>query len=294
MAMKTMGRLRGNIGKLRLICVAGCSLVWASAAHAVPLSPSCSLPDKLLVLNGGLDQTIDRLQKGPALRILAIGSSSTAGAGASTPQHTYPALLENELEERFPERIVKVDNLGINGEVASSTIARMRTEVAARDPDLVIWQLGTNDALTGVKSEIFRNQVLETLAWLQQRDVDVILMNPQLFPKIEKNQTYADFVDSLAALALEHDVPVLNRFAAMQYWNTLPPDVRQHMLWRDEFHMNDQGYACVAEMLAESIHRRAVLEAKLPRQGLQAVPVRQAGNAAPAVVTVSDNSAVSN
>jgi acyl-CoA thioesterase-1 len=262
-ALGTRGRLRKSFRLLPWACVAGFSLVFASVASAAALSPSCALPDSLLSLTGRLEHTLDRLKTDKLLHIVAIGSSSTAGAGASTPQHTYPALLEGELEERFPHLDVEVDNLGINGEVASSTIARMRTEVAVRDPDLVIWQLGTNDAVNGVSSDSFRTQVLQTIDWLQAQDVDIILMNPQLFPRVEKSQTYAAFVEDLGELAMEENVPVLNRFAAMQHWNRLPDGVRQSILWQDNFHMNDQGYACVAEMLAESIYRRSAVNPSL-------------------------------
>lgn len=42
------------------------------------------------------------IRRGKALVIVAIGSSSTEGVGASDTAHTYPALLGEELRRRLP------------------------------------------------------------------------------------------------------------------------------------------------------------------------------------------------
>src|SRR5437899_2748439 len=51
--------------------------------------------------------------------IMALGSSSTAGAGASTPEASYPARLEAELHSHFPGVAITVHNRGVNGEEAA-------------------------------------------------------------------------------------------------------------------------------------------------------------------------------
>ena len=44
----------------------------------------------------------DRVARKLPLKIVAIGSSSTSGAGASSSAATYPSRLEAELKERLP------------------------------------------------------------------------------------------------------------------------------------------------------------------------------------------------
>ncbi len=223
------------------------------------LSPVCSVPDGLVRLSGNLDRLIARIHHPGAepVRILAIGSSSTSGVGASGPATTYPARLEEELNERIPEADFDVENAGVPGEGVVSTAGRLEDEVLADPPDLVVWQVGTNDALTGAGRDAFTRVVADGLAFLKARKVDVILMDQQYFPKIDGNTTYRGYVDQVHRLAVTAGVPVVNRFAAMDGWAERPAGQQVDMLSKDRFHLNDQGYACVAELVAEGIARRA-------------------------------------
>ena len=81
------------------------------------------------------------------VRVLAIGSSSTAGVGASSPTATYIAKLETSLEGSLQGMDFDVVGKGMSGEVAQGAADRMKQEVEETKPDLVVWQLGTNDAL---------------------------------------------------------------------------------------------------------------------------------------------------
>ena len=78
--------------------------------------------------------------------MLAIGSSSTVGVGASSPSATYVAKLETTLEGTFKGMDFDVIGRGLSGEVAQGAADRMKQEVEQTKPDLVVWQVGTNDA----------------------------------------------------------------------------------------------------------------------------------------------------
>jgi len=228
----------------------------AGSATAEPLRILCDVPNALLTLNGRLDTTLSRLKSHAPLRVLAIGSSSTEGVGASSPQAAYPARLQTELQNRFKNQPVEVVNRGVSGEVVTATAERLRTEVEALKPSLVVWQVGTNDALRGVSSEVFADTLRNGLGWLAERRIDVVLMDPQFFPKVAGSSAYASYVDGISTLAEVARTPVLHRYAAMRYWSDRPEGVRTPMLAADGFHMNDQGHACVGAMLAEAILRR--------------------------------------
>ncbi|MGA8158161.1 MAG: GDSL-type esterase/lipase family protein, partial [Rhodoplanes sp.] len=81
------------------------------------------------------------------MTIVALGSSSTAGAGASSSDATYPNRLAAALKEHFPSNTITVLNRGVNGEDARDMLNRFDTSVAAEKPDLVLWQVGTNSVL---------------------------------------------------------------------------------------------------------------------------------------------------
>ena len=89
------------------------------------------------------------LAAGKPLKIVALGSSSTYGAGASTSAASYPSRLADELARRFPGHEITVLNRGVNGNEAADMLARLDTAVIAEKPDLVLWQVGTNSVLTG-------------------------------------------------------------------------------------------------------------------------------------------------
>jgi acyl-CoA thioesterase I len=74
------------------------------------------------------------------MMIVALGSSSTAGAGASSDAATYPSRLMVELARRFRTQPIIVLNRGISGERAVDMLARFDESVAAERPDLVLWQ----------------------------------------------------------------------------------------------------------------------------------------------------------
>ncbi|WP_208948391.1 SGNH/GDSL hydrolase family protein [Segnochrobactrum spirostomi] len=227
----------------------------ATAAYQAP-DAACPASDDLLALGGRLDRVVARARSGETITILAIGSSSTAGVGASSPAHTYPALLAAYLAARLPDVPVTVVNRGIGGEVSANTAARLPHEVDKYAPDLVIWQVGTNDAVRGVGLTSMETTIEEGVAMLRARGLDVVLMDPQLFPKVEGSERYEAVVDEVSRLGEETDVPVLHRFEAMQRWAALPAAVRKGMLSKDQFHMNDLGYSCIAAMLGEGLVRR--------------------------------------
>ena len=67
-----------------------------------PTQAACSAPAELAHFDRPLLHTMRRLESGKPLTIVAIGSSSTAGAGATSPAATYPSRLAAELRARLP------------------------------------------------------------------------------------------------------------------------------------------------------------------------------------------------
>lgn len=186
-----------------------------------------------------------------AARILAIGSSSTVGIGASSPSRTYEARLETDLESALKGTDFEVVGHGLSGEMAQGAAARMRQEVQDVEPDLVIWQVGTNDALHHVDIEGFKTCLRQTLAWLKAQQVDVILINPQYGERLIQDAYYVRVVAAIADVAKEAQIHLVDRFDTMRKLQQENGD--RYYLSADNLHMNDEGYRCLAQQLAEAI-----------------------------------------
>ena len=204
-----------------------------------------------------LRRTARRVASGKELTIVAVGSSSTAGAGASSPAANYPSRLAVELKQRFPALDINVINRGVNGEETPDMMARFETGVIAERPQLVLWQVGTNSVLRDHPLGPHFAQLHEGIDELKTTGADVVLIDPQYAPKVLTKTETAAMVDQIALTAKEENVDLFRRFAVMREWyevQHLPFDV---FVSPDGLHMNDWGYGCVAKLLAQGIAEAA-------------------------------------
>src|SRR4029434_11053146 len=114
------------------------------AGAATPPALRCTAPEAVTHFKVSLPNTARAIRRGEALVIVAIGSSSTQGVGASDQAHTYPALLAEALQHRWPRLAVTVVNKGVGGGTADQMLARFTQDVLPYQPQLVIWQTGSN------------------------------------------------------------------------------------------------------------------------------------------------------
>jgi lysophospholipase L1-like esterase len=185
------------------------------------------------------------------VKVLAIGSSSTVGVGASSPAASYVANLETTLEGSFKGMNFDVVGRGMSGEVAEGAAGRMKREVEDTKPDLVVWQVGTNDALRHVSIDGFKACLKRTLTWLLENRIDVVLIDPQYGDVLTKDEYYERVVTAIAEVAREARVLLVDRFEAMRELQRDRGDT--FYLSSDNLHLNDRGHRCMAEQLARAI-----------------------------------------
>jgi len=256
---------------LRRVAIAMCVLLCGAsfqgaATHAAPdsgesgplVGRSCLPPVSASpVTQAKLGVVGRKLQKLMPIRILAIGSSSTEGIGASSAGRAYPARLEAALRTRWPREPLSVVNAGVSGEKVAATVDRLEHQLATQRYDLVIWQLGTNDAVGGDDPEAFRPLVERGVAAARTAGVDLVMLDPQYFPGISDPARYERFVEVIRRVGEASHVPVFRRYAMMKRWNAQGEADLLAALSPDHFHMNDQGYACLAEGLTTEIAHMA-------------------------------------
>jgi acyl-CoA thioesterase I len=231
---------------------------------ATPPALRCTAPEAVTRFKVSLPNTARAIRRGEALVIVAIGSSSTQGVGASDQAHTYPALLAEELQRRWPRLAVTVMNKGVGGETADQMLARFPRDVLPYRPQLVIWQTGSNSALQSKDVQGYEQTIRAGIARLKEAHMDVILMDPQYAPRILGRPIHKAIVDTIGEVSNDLKVAVFRRFAVMRHWVTSGQYKMEDIISQDQLHMNDASYHCIARLLADSL-ASAALATPLPQ-----------------------------
>jgi lysophospholipase L1-like esterase len=220
---------------------------------------ACAAPSEATELEHAPIHFRERIASGKPIKIVAIGSSSTAGWGASSPDKSYPAQLAAELKAGLPGLPITVVNKGIGGEEAGQMLARFQADVIEENPDLVLWQVGSNSVLRDHDAP--GTIILRGVEELKKNGFEVILVNPQYAPKIvAKGATAEHALDVITATARDEEVGLFNRYKVMRYWRENEKLPFEQFVTADGLHMNDWGYGCIAKLLATAI----VDDTKLP------------------------------
>lgn len=225
----------------------------AGATEAVFGSSRCAVPRDIGELDAHFPGVRDRLRESQPVRIIALGSSSTAGAGASAPQSTYPSMLEEELRRHWPGKDVTVLNYGIGGHRASDMVRRIIHEVLAEQPTLVIWQTGVNDALRDVGLPAFRRILDKGVRKLKEAGIEVILLDQQPLRDAARFPRYGSYVDELHDSAWTAEIGLFRRSDVMRHWTESGALTPAEVLGLDGLHMVDTSYRCLANVLADSL-----------------------------------------
>ena len=160
--------------------------------------------------------------KGGQARVVAIGSSTTAGEGGIVP---YPQRLLANLRIKFPNVAIEVINRGVGGEDAPLELKRFAHDVFDLNPDLVIWQVGTNSVWQagGPSFADTTKAIREGVDQLLGAErIDVILMDLQYVPAVltpAKCKMADAMVEAISQIAHEKRVNVFRRFALMKGWH---------------------------------------------------------------------------
>jgi lysophospholipase L1-like esterase len=268
-------KFRATAGAALLLTVSLAASSGVALAQSAPdilaSGQLCDTPKGIVRLDTALGATARRLALNEPVTIVAVGSSSTAGAGASSAAFSYPNRLADELKRRYPEASITVLNRGVNGEEVGDMIARMDLTVLSARPTLVIWQLGTNSVLRDRNSDDILAQAREGIDRIKAAGADVLLVDSQYAPRVLNKPQLPRMLELTDELARSENISVFRRFAMMRHWHhdqQIPVD---SFITADGLHMNDWGYACFARGLADAMveaisHGHALATAARPRR----------------------------
>jgi acyl-CoA thioesterase I len=237
--------------------VAAASAPSSSASSTAAQAPACVVDREQARFDYPLPRTARLIADGAPVKIVALGSSSTYGAGASTSAAAYPSRLADELAKHFPGHEFTVLNRGVNGEEITDMLERLDSAVIAEHPDLVLWQVGTNSVLREKALEPHVALLHEGMLRLKATGADVVLIDPQYAPRVIAHPDVDGMVALIANAAKADHIGVFHRFDLMHHWYESEHLPFETFVSPDGLHMNDWSYACLAKWLGVAIAETA-------------------------------------
>lgn len=224
-------------------------VVHAQTAPALaPLPKACEAPADMVTGSSPLPNIAIALRERKKIKILAIGGTSASLRGPVSGGHY--AVVEQFLEATYKGLDVEVIHRGVSGELAFDAAERIKTEVALTNADLVLWQLGTVDAMARVSVADFYVAVSTTVAWLKEHKIDIIMVGLRYARSIETDLHFQATRTAVADIAKKHNVLRISRYESEQ---TLEKVRRSQGTVLGSVEITEAGYACMAEVLARAI-----------------------------------------
>jgi hypothetical protein len=186
--------------------------------------PAVDFPDSIVTLKYKLPHFFEARRANGPVRVVAIGSSSTAGRGDDVVP--YPARLEMYLrwdyQARFPEMRLDVLNRGKIQQEAPEELKRFKPDVFDLKPALVIWQVGTNAVFHNYDIKKVAEDIADGLDQLSRQECDVIVMDSQYVTAMlldDKIDASEQMMSLIATAADKAGVNVFRRWALMRHWH---------------------------------------------------------------------------
>ncbi|MEY9184318.1 nicotinamidase-related amidase [Bradyrhizobium sp. USDA 326] len=228
--------------------------------------PAVDFPQGIIKLEYPLRNFYDALHGQEPVRVVAMGSSSTAGREDVVP---YPYRLEMYLRRHYAEPLpnVRIDvfNRGKGGQEAPEELERFNPDIFRDAPSLVLWQVGTNAVFHKEKYK-FKDVVgaitkgVQRLLQSRQPAMDVVLIDPQYVTAMLRDD-YAELseeiVSAIREIARAAKVNLFQRWALMRHWHVQNGVSFEQMLdptdQPDMLHQSDWSTLQLSKALCKAI-----------------------------------------
>lgn len=204
--------------------------------------------------NSGVQQVLRNMREGLAVKVVALGDSQTygqldTGGAAVTP---WPSRLQSLLRQYYGNNLITVVNAGVSGNTVATMLARFAADVRAQNPDLIIFEGGTNDAreANAVTLATYRQKVEAVLAQCQPTPVIMWSIPPRF-----KEQRGADgegvidfYRQTLKRAAEGRGIPYVDVYKRLH-------DLYKSRAWAagmlssDGSHYSEAGYSYLGELI---------------------------------------------
>ena len=168
--------------------------------------------------------------------ILVIGDSLSAEYGLQRDTG-WVSLLSKRLAEE--QTGYQIRNSSISGDTTSGGLSRLPAALETYRPDIVVIELGSNDALRGLSLDMTQDNLSKMAAMAQQSSARVLLLGMQIPPNYGRQYTER-FQQVFASVAKKNGtelVPFLLDGIATD----------RNMFQADGIHPNEQAQSVLAE-----------------------------------------------
>ncbi|WP_439579719.1 hypothetical protein, partial [Elioraea sp.] len=221
---------------------------------AMATAERCTAPPELTAAGDTFPQAARAANRNRRLAVLVIGSGSTAGGGTSGPESAYPARLREDLGVLLPGVAIDVAARGGRGLTARDLLTLLDGTLPEVEPDLVIWQTGTVDAVRGLDPDLFASTLVAGFVKVSEAKADLVLMDMQFSRFGRAAVNYGPYREAMQAVAVAAPNGMLfRRYDLMRHWaETGQVDVERapRVAWPRE---TDRLHACLGRALAETI-----------------------------------------
>ncbi|AMW78159.1 arylesterase [Acinetobacter sp. TGL-Y2] len=144
-----------------------------------------------------------------AKTILILGDSLSAGYGVTT-QQGWVNLLQQRLNQQYPKQH-KVINASVSGETTSGALARLPKLLQTHQPNIVVIELGGNDALRGQPPQMIQHNLAKLIQNSQKSKATVLLFGMKIPPNYGTAYSKA-FENNYKLLSQQYKVKLLPFF----------------------------------------------------------------------------------
>lgn len=247
-------RMTWRIAALAIFAAAACAPAHAQRLRELPADTpiSCRAPAAAIGDPVRLVRAAAEFQRSRRLKIVAVGSSSTAGAGASDPSRSWPAQLEAALRRRMTNAQVSVVNMGVVRQTSAMMVTRFASVVAER-PDIVVWEVGTAEAVRHLDVEDFQRVVVNGIEQFAAAGIEVVLVDPQYTRDTARLIAFEPYLAAIARAAQMRDAAYFHRHAVMRHWVDNDQFQFDGARPADFGRIADAAYECVGRLLAHFV-----------------------------------------
>jgi acyl-CoA thioesterase I len=259
MTWRLLGRFAPVALRVALGVALAASFTSVSSSGAAPAEqagaeqPACSVPHDIGETAPNLPNLAAAIHSKKPVRIVVIGGGSTKGAAAGPPENAYPSRLQAALQKRFPNVPITVVNLGMPRQTAHQMIERFPGDVSEDEPALIIWEVGTSDAVRGVDLDDFTAALQAGIDLTKNRAIDLMLVDMQFSRKATTIIDFDHYLDAIRSVSEMNGVFVFPRFAIMRHWSEENVFDYDDVPESGRARLAAQVYDCLGRALAEAI-----------------------------------------
>lgn len=196
------------------------AFVMLAGAAKAEMPAECLVARPLLEDSNRLPQAAAAIAAGH-LNVLVLGAGSSSLPGPAGAGMAYPARLKVALQAAFPGVAVTVATDVTSRRTAIQMADSLDSDLKRSKPDVVVWQTGTVDAMQGADPDLFNQALDRGIAVAKRAGADMILVNAQYSPRTESMIALGNYAEIMRWVAVQHEIPMLDRFAIMKLWSDL-------------------------------------------------------------------------